>query len=108
MHKEKVKKKILCKKNIKYWYLKKYTPEILIEILKNTVFPDYYTFNNVDKGYSDLIQKVNSIIDKIAPVKEICVKNNTEEWVNEETFEAIRVRDKNTNALNEQDNMSII
>ena len=24
----------------------------------------------------------------------MCVKNNTEEWVNEETFEAIRVRDK--------------
>ena len=24
----------------------------------------------------------------------MCVKNNTEEWVDEETFEAIRVRDK--------------
>ena len=25
----------------------------------------------------------------------MCVKNNTEEWGNKETFEAIRVRDKN-------------
>ena len=24
----------------------------------------------------------------------MCIKNNTEEWVYEETFEAIRVRDK--------------
>ena len=24
----------------------------------------------------------------------MCVKNNKEEWINEETFEAIRVRDK--------------
>ena len=53
----------------------------------------YSTYNDVNKGYSDLIKKVNSIIDEIAPVKEMCVKNNTEEWINEETFEAIRVRD---------------
>ena len=31
---------------------------------------------------------------KLTPIKEMCVKNNTEEWVDEETFEAIRVRDK--------------
>ena len=30
--------------------------------------------------------KVNSIIDKIVPFKEMCVQNNTEEWVNEEIF----------------------
>ena len=40
----------------------------------------------------------------------MCVKNNTEEWVNEETFEAITVRDKKIyiNASNEPDYMSII
>ena len=48
----------------------------------------------MNEGYADLIQKVNSIIDEIAPVKEMCIKNNTEEWVDEETFEAIRARDK--------------
>ena len=40
----------------------------------------------MNEGYADLIQKVNSIIDGIAPVKEMCIKNNT--------FEAISVRDK--------------
>ena len=48
----------------------------------------------MNEGYADLIQKVNSVIDEIAPVKEMCIKNNTEEWVDEEIFEAIRVRDK--------------
>ena len=47
----------------------------------------------MNEGYADLVQKVNSIIDEIAPVKEMCIKNNTDEWVDEETFEAIRVRD---------------
>ena len=49
----------------------------------------------MNEGYPDLIQKLNLIIDEIAPVKEMCIKNNTEEWVDEETFEAIMVRDKN-------------
>ena len=72
------------------------------------VFTDYSTFTDLNEGYSDLIKKVNSIIDEIAPVKEMCVKNNTEEWVNEETFEAITVRDKkNINASNEPDYMPI-
>ena len=48
----------------------------------------------MNEGYAGLIQNVNSIIDEIAPVKEMCIKNNTEEWVDEETFEAIRARDK--------------
>ena len=48
----------------------------------------------MNEGYADLIQKVNSIIDELAPVTLMYIKNNTEEWVDEETFEAIRVRDK--------------
>ena len=32
----------------------------------------------------------------------MCVKNNTEEWVNEETFEAIRVRDNQVKKINKQ------
>ena len=48
----------------------------------------------MNEGYGDLIQKINSIIDEIAPVKEMCIKNNTVEWVDDETFETIRVWDK--------------
>ena len=36
-------------------------------------FPDYSTFDDVNEGYADLIQKVNSIIDEIFTVKEMCV-----------------------------------
>ena len=59
---------------------------MLIDKLKTTNFPDYSTFDDVNKGYADLIQKVNYIINEIAPVKEMCIKNNTEEWVDEEIF----------------------
>ena len=56
---------------------------------------DFGVFNDdVNIAYADLISKLNAVIDEIAPIKEMCVRNNSEEWVNEEVFEAIRVRDK--------------
>ena len=91
---KKFKEKTNAKTFIKYRSLKHYTPQILIEKLRKVVFPDYSSFDNVNTGYADLIGKISLIIDEIAPVKEMCVKNNTEEWVDEEIFEAIRVRDK--------------
>ena len=34
------------------------------------------------------------VIDEIAPYKDMCIRNNSEEWVDEEIFEGIRIRDK--------------
>ena len=34
------------------------------------------------------------VVNKIAPMKEICIKNNTAEWVDEEVLEGIKTRDK--------------
>ena len=38
-------------------------------------FPDYEYFNDVDIAYSDFIQCITSVINKIAPFKEIRIKN---------------------------------
>ena len=37
-------------------------------------FKYFYSNLALNEGYSDLIGKVNSIIDEISPVKEMCVK----------------------------------
>ena len=79
---------------IKYRSLKNYSPEILKAKLQNLSFPDYSTYANVNEGYADLLTKVDSVIDEIAPIKEMCVKNNTAEWIDGDVFEAIRIRDK--------------
>ena len=91
---KKNKEKTNCKTYIKYRSLKHYTLESLRENLENTSFPDYSKYDDINEGYADLIQKVNSIIDKLAPEKEMCVKNNTEEWVHEDIYEGMRIRDK--------------
>ena len=102
---KKFKEKTNSKTYIKYRSLKNYTPEIIIEKLKDASFPDYSTYDNINEGYADLIHKVNTIIDEIAPIKEMCVKNNSEEWVDEETLETIRTRDKKYQRLK---NLAII
>ena len=37
---------------------------------------------------------MSDIINEIAPTKEICIKNNTAEWIDEEILEGIKTRDK--------------
>ena len=60
---KKFKEKTHTKTYIKYRSLKNYTPGILIKKLKTTIFPDYSTFDDVNEGYADLIQKVLLILN---------------------------------------------
>ena len=94
-----VKPKTHSKTYIKIRSLKHYSKELLLEKLAEIQFQDNSTHISIDEvlmndSYSNLISKLSKVIDKIAPIKEICIKNNTEEWVNEEVFEGIRIRDK--------------
>ena len=57
--------------------LKNYTPELFREELTKINFPDYNIFSNVNIAYLDLVEKILSVVDKIAPFKDLRVKNNT-------------------------------
>ena len=57
--------------------LKNYTPEPFREELTKINFPDYNIFSNVNIAYLDLVEKILSVVDKIAPFKDLRVKNNT-------------------------------
>ena len=74
--------------------LKKYSAEIFTNALKTVQFPNYNIFSNVNIAYSDLLSKISEIIDSVAPIKEIRIKNNTQEWFDNEIAEAIKIREK--------------
>ena len=74
--------------------LKKYTPELLIKELKKINFPNYCIFSNVNIAYLDLVEKILSVVDKIAPFKDLRIKNNTQDWFDDEFAKAIKVREK--------------
>ena len=56
--------------------------------------PDYEYFNDVDFAYSNFIHRITSVINKIAPFKEIRIKNYSDDWFDGEILEKIILLDK--------------
>ena len=55
-------------------------------------FPNYWNFNDISKTYNDFIQKIMNVIDKVASLKEIQVKQNSQEWFDVEIADEIKNR----------------
>ena len=74
--------------------MKNYSKELFLEELSKLAFPDYSTFQCVNTAYSDFISKLMTVIDKIAPIKEIRVKGNLKPWFDCNISERIDIRDR--------------
>ena len=74
--------------------LKDYTPKLLKQELKKINFPDYNIFSNVNIAYLDLVKKILSVVHKNAPFKNLRMKNNTQDWFDDEVAKAIKLREK--------------
>ena len=74
--------------------LKNYSAEIFTNASKTGQFPNYNIFSNVNVAYSDLLNKISNTIDRVAPTKEIRIKNNTQEWFDNEIAQAIKIKEK--------------
>ena len=81
-------------KQIKIRPLKNYTIESLNQGLHMINFPDYEYFHEVDIAYLDFIQCITSGMNKIAPFKEIRIKNYSHNWFDGEILDKIILRDK--------------
>ena len=62
--------------------------------MKKVKFPNYENFININEAFSNLIQKLTSVIDEIAPCKTERVKRNSKEWFDSVVSEGINNRDK--------------
>ena len=74
--------------------MKKYSDLEFVNLLQKIPFPNYNDFDNINTAYSDFINKLEMAIDKIAPLKKICVKNKTAEWIDVEIPNGIKKRNK--------------
>ena len=59
---------------IQVWSLKKFSPELFIKKFKKINFPSYNIFSNDNIAYLDLMEKILSMVDKIAPFKDLRIK----------------------------------
>ena len=51
-------------------------------------------FTDINCACSDFIGKLTTIIDKIAPVRDMLIKTKSQEWFDEEIHEHIALRTK--------------
>ena len=81
-------------KQIKFRLFKHYMIDIFEQDKSKLNFPYYQNFNDINEAYNDFIQKIMNVIDKIAPLKERWVKQNSQEWFDGEFANEIKNRDK--------------
>ena len=58
------------------------------------MIPNYDNFDNPDLAYSDFISRFEGIINVVAPIKTVRIKNNTRKWFDGEIGNNIYKRDK--------------
>ena len=81
-------------KYVKMRSLKYYSEDLYVKKVKEIDFPDYSNFKDINEAYSDFTEKVASVIEEIAPIKEVRVKSNSQDWFDAEINEEIQRRDK--------------
>ena len=84
------KQKFYKHKNINIRSMKNYSEIKFIKVLKQIDFKNYDNFDDINTAYSDFIGKLETAIDKIAPLKKICIKNRTSEWIDLEILNGIK------------------
>ena len=77
-----------------YIWLKRYSAEKFLEILREIVFPNYVTYTYVNDTYTDFIYRFAEAINFIAPSKKIRVKANSKPWFDNQIVSAIQRWDK--------------
>ena len=73
---------------------KNYSNDSYLQELENAKFPEYSKFTYINCAYSDFIGNLTTITDKVAPVREMRIKANSQEWFDEEIHDHITLRDK--------------
>ena len=73
--------------------LKNYSDDAYKEALEKPSIPNYGSFDNLDLVCSDFISRLESVINVVAPVKTVRIKNNRREWFDGEIAEEIHKQD---------------
>ena len=81
-------------KQIKFPSFKIYTIDSYKKALAEINFPEYKDFDNVNDAYSNFIQKLMEVIDKVAPIKNKRIKRNSQEWFDSVISEKLIIWDK--------------
>ena len=82
-----------CHKCVKVRSLKKYTKDQFNELLMHCGLDHIYDISNVNEAFAFFKDKFVSILNTLAPIKEIRIKQDTEPWMCTEILDLIKQRD---------------
>ena len=80
--------------NVFLRFLKHYTVNVFVEKLQKVNFSNYERFSCINAAYTNFLNKLMKIVNKIAPSKDIRIKNTTQEWFDREIAELTHARKK--------------
>ena len=58
------------------------------------IFPNYEEYSNVNKAYNNFFHKLIEVVNKIAPLKTVKVRNISSEWFDKNIAEKLKLRNK--------------
>ena len=73
--------------------LKRYYKEEFLNRLANANWENCFLLNTVNEAWSSFKDIFMEILNSVAPVKEVCLKQRTEPWIAQEILEYIKERD---------------
>lgn len=80
--------------SIKIRSMKKYTAQAFNEKLESENWSYVYEAKTIDEAWNKFRDILIKVIDKVAPLKEIRIKQRTEPWITAEILDKIRERDR--------------
>ena len=81
-------------KELTFRSLRNYSVDIYKQALERASFPNYDNFHNLDIAYNDFINRLDCVVNAVAPFKIVGVKSNTSEWFDGEIADTIHTQDK--------------
>lgn len=73
--------------------MKQYSKESFIESLGALDWTDIMNSNDVDEAWTLFKARFLSVLDSLAPIKHLRIKQNPAKWISHEILESIRKRD---------------
>ena len=88
-----IKTKYDSHKGIQIRSLKKYSKDYFVDELKNVNWSPVYRSHDVNGSWMHFRGLFTTVLDSVAPVKEVRIKNHSDPWMSTEILASIRERD---------------
>ena len=72
-------------KELNFRSLRNYSVDVYKQVLERPSFPNYDNFHNPDIAYNNFINRLDCVVNTVAPFKTARVKSNTSKWFDGET-----------------------